>query len=198
VDRHRPFHSGKTAIINSSYPQPFIGNIETAKVVFLALNPGHSDIDESDHQDDNFKHAMLLNLHQKPQPFPFYALDPQFAKTGAGLWWRARTKELVNEHTGLTWEDLGRKLMVIEWFPYHSKTFSSPKNLLESQRYSFDLAKQAVEMGKLVVRMRSKRQWDAVSEKLKIVPSLKTPRCAYVSERNCGPDLFARIVKALR
>src|SRR6266436_3266120 len=62
-------------VIVGSIPEPFIGNPESAKVVLLNLNPGHSANDSDWHGREGFKKAMFLNLHHGPQEFPFYPLN---------------------------------------------------------------------------------------------------------------------------
>jgi hypothetical protein len=107
-------------VIVGSIPEPFIGNPESAKVVLLSLNPGHSTKDLCWHKKNDFKKAMFLNLRHRPQRFPFYPLNPDFEGNGAGEWWRPRTRELQKE-TGLDDRTFAERLLVIEWFPYHSE-----------------------------------------------------------------------------
>ncbi len=200
INRHAPFSNGDTKIIASSLPQPYIGNPETARVVFLALNPGHDPKrDSTDHRDNQaFRQATLKNLRHEPQEYPFYPLNPEFSTTGAGEWWLRRTRSL-RDSLDIDAQTLSERLMVIEWFPYHSKSFSEPPELLPSQYYSFHLAKKALESThKLVVRMRSRRQWTDVDKRFENVAALRNPRSAYISERNAGTDLYAQMVRILR
>ena len=39
-------------------PTPYVGNLEKASIVLAMLNPGISDHDESDHNDDKFKNYL--------------------------------------------------------------------------------------------------------------------------------------------
>ena len=123
----------KKKVIERSIPEPFIGNLESARVVLLGLNPGHSDDDAKNHSDPEFQKAMFQNLRHELQEYPFYPLNPasKFKESGAGRWWRARTREL-REKSGLDDRTLAERLMVIEWFPYHSTKFKLPKHICES------------------------------------------------------------------
>jgi hypothetical protein len=89
-------------------------------------------------------------------------------------------------------------LLVIEWFPYHSKKSGLPINpVCPSQQYSFELAKEMLE-GKIVVGMRSKRHWLKAVPAVQSVPFLNNPQNPQISVGNMGTELFDRIVEALR
>lgn len=179
-----------------SVPEPFIGNPKSATVVLLSLNPGDADADWESHHDGEFRKAMFNNLHQKSQEYPFYPLNPAFAWTGAGKWWRPRTHELQLE-SGLDYATLAKKLLVIEWFPYHSKKSGLGKTpICESQKYSFQLAKEMLDT-RLVVLMRARKQWLKVDQRSGR-NSLRNPQCGYITRGNTEGDLFDRIVRALR
>jgi len=197
IDQYnRSVHNSDEKVIVESIPEPFIGNPESAKVVLLNLNPGHSENDTKAHSDPDFREAMMRNLRHEPQECPFYALNPQFAWTPCGIWWRAHASKL--QKAGLSWEAISNGLLVIEWFPYHSKTSGLPiKPVCPSQEYSFQLAREMLE-SKIVVGMRSKKFWLNVVPAVRDVPFLKNPRNPHISPTNTGTELFDRIVKALR
>jgi len=192
-------------VISSSIAEPFIGNPDTARLVLLSLNPGHSEKDTEWHKKEDFKRAMFANLQHEPQPYPFYPLNPQFNGNGAGEWWRPRTLELQRE-SGLKPETFAERLLVIEWFPYH--TMRSPVRsrsicgttgrICESQRYSFQLAKDmSQKRGVLVVGMRSRRLWAEADGDLGRIPYLNNPQCGYVSRGNTDPTLFRQMITVL-
>lgn len=196
IERFNNSASDDRRIITDSLPQPYIGNPETARVVFLALNPGHADKDYIDHKDEAFKDAASRNLSHTLRDYPFYPLNPAFRNTGAGEWWHARTRELRTE-SGVSIEAFSERIMVIEWFPYHSRSFAAPKQLLPSQRYSFELATRMLH-GKLTVRMRAKARWNKVHESFATVKQLSNPQCSYLTKRNLGENTFELILQALR
>lgn len=116
IDKYNKLHNNDEKIVVESIPEPFIGNPQSAKVVLLSLNPGHSEEDAKAHSDGNFRKAMMHNLRHEEQECPFYGLNPKFAWTACGIWWRAHTRRLHD--AGLTWECISRGLLVVQWFPY--------------------------------------------------------------------------------
>jgi hypothetical protein len=50
-----------------SLPEPYIGAPETATLVLLLLNPGHSPDDTTAHAQTKFKETILQNLRGKEQ-----------------------------------------------------------------------------------------------------------------------------------
>ena len=121
----RTASKGKSSAINDqSIPEPFIGNPRSATVILLNLNPGDSAEDPNTHRDRQFREALLRKLRHEPQDYPFYALNPDFAWTGCGKWWLAHLRELLDK-AELEPATVGRRLCVIEWFPYHSRNRKS-------------------------------------------------------------------------
>ena len=173
----------KKRVILDSIPEPFIGNPDSAKVVLLGLNPGHSENDRKAHDNPDFRKAMFHNLRREKQDYPFYPLNPKFGWTGAGKWWLKRTSEL-REAVGGDPSTLAERLLVIEWFPYHSERSGlSTKRVCESQEYSFQLAKKMLEE-KLVIGMRSKPNWVKVDKRFGQVPFLNSPQNTYITKGN--------------
>lgn len=176
ISAYNESRHGAGKVIEGSLPEPFIGNPETAKVVLLNLNPGHSESDKDDYRNDDFEEAIVHNLRHEPQEYPFYPLNPAFSDTGAGKWWRTHTRGLqraadVDDMT------LANSLLVIEWFPYHSKKSALPaERLCESQKYSFQLAGEMLERGRPIVLMRAKEQWIRVHRQLEKESPPKEPK----------------------
>ena len=71
-----------TRIIQTSIPEPFIGNPQSARLVLLNLSPGHSTDDAIWHADRAFRDAMLRNLLHEDGDYPFYPLNPAFRDSG--------------------------------------------------------------------------------------------------------------------
>jgi len=190
---------GKGSAINDqSIPEPCIGNPRSATVILLNLNPGDSPDDPNTHRDPQFREALLRNLHHESQDYPFYALNPAFAWTDCGRWWRAHLRELLDE-ARLEPVTVGRRLCVIEWFPYHSRNARAlPRRpVCPSQDYSFELAKQTLEDKQLVIGMRARKRWTEIDERFASIPYLNNPQNPAISIRNTGESLFRKIVKAL-
>ncbi len=197
IDQYnRSVHNVNEKIIVESIPEPFIGNPQTAKVVLLNLNPGHSDDDANAHSDPDFRKAMMSNLRHEVQECPFYGLNPKFAWTACGQWWTAHTRRLHD--AGLSWECISEGMLGVEWFPYHSRRSALPINAVcASQYYSFQLVKDMLR-SKIVVGMRSKKHWLNVVPEVQNVPFLANPQNPHISPANTGTELFDRIVEALR
>jgi hypothetical protein len=186
----------KTKIVFDAFPEPYIGNPDLAKVVFLGLNPGYSVSDPAWHARKDFRRALLLNLKHELTDYPFYPLNPAFQRSGAGQWWRMRTRQLQNE-SGLDDRTFAKRIMAIEWFPYHSVSFKEPKKEFPSQGYSFRLAREMIGK-KLLVRMRSRSLWAKVHPSLGAIPSLRNPQCSHITRGNMDGGAFDEILKALQ
>ena len=197
IERYNVVQVEGAKLVLESVPEPFIGNPRTANVVLLLLNPGHSLEDPQAHRDPVFKAALFRNLRQEVQDYPFYPLNPTLSSTPSARWWMPRLREL-KEASGLSFAEISKKLLALEWFPYHSKSSGLPTTpVCESQKYTFQLAREML-ASKLVIRMRSINHWAQVEPRFSLVPCLKSPRCGYVSKRNTEAGLFDRIVKALK
>jgi hypothetical protein len=185
-----------TAVATESVPEPFIGNPESARLVLLGLNPGHSEDDVRNHRDPHFRSAMFLNLKHELRDYPFYPLNPSFSHTGAGQWWNKILKSLKRE-SRLDDVTLSRMLMVIEWFPYHSEKSALPKKrICESQEYSIFLAKRMLDKdGVILLGMRSKSHWLSSDSAFQSVPFLKNNQRPFISRGNMDESLFESIMR---
>jgi len=196
VDQHNENANREHRIVVESIPEPFIGDPNSAKVVLLLLNPGHEDTDPCDHARSEVAKTMFKNLRHERQHFPFYPLGPSFKGTASARWWRRRLSGLIKE-VGEE-EILAEKLLAIEWFPYHSKYWKSPKCLWPSQQYTFHLAKTMLAKGATVIGMRSRKIWGDVDERLLRIPYLKNPRNVCVSRGNMEAGPWEALVAALK
>lgn len=178
-------------------PGQIIGGLDKAEVIFLLLNPGFDDKDIT--LDLTLPHFVEANRRNLIDPFgsPFYYLCGDLEQTGGYEWWCRILKPLLN--AGITEAILRDKIMAIEYFPYHSKSY---KNLpiVPSQQYAFDLVDEAIRRGKTIVVMRSKDLW------FRAVPSLenytgkmmiKNPRNPSVSSANLGEENFNILLSKL-
>ncbi|MXZ03911.1 MAG: hypothetical protein F4Y88_09700 [Chloroflexi bacterium] len=152
VEAH-PDYCPEKSIHFSLLPQPFNGDLLNAEVYVLTLNPGFACSDyDANYRNPRYRQALLDNIRQD-QPkdvLPFYFLDPKFDCHGGYGYWFCKLRETItriSECTGMTFGDarnkLGRKLAVIEIFPYHSKR-ASGLGSLPRQLPSSKLAKQFV------------------------------------------------------
>ena len=97
-------------------------------------------------------HAMFTTLSGTP----FYFLDPAFAATGGGQWWRRRLRHVIDA-VGI--DAVASRFMCIEHFPYKSARYRPLGVTLPSQQYTFDLVRRAMAAHKPIIIMRSERIW---------------------------------------
>jgi len=136
-----------------------------------------------------------LRLESKSQ-FPLWCLDPDFAETAAHRYWYSRLRLLV-ERFGP--EIVAQRLLVVEYFPYQSLTASLPPELLPSQRFGFSLVEKAIDEGKLIVLMRSRRYWLDAVPRLATYQyiELRNPMSPYLTPNNMSQDGFDRLLAKL-
>jgi hypothetical protein len=186
-----PNHKVDTSLM----PEPFIGNPGQAKLVLLNLNPSRDERDAEAHARRDFKNAMIRNLRRETQEYTFYPLNPEFKQTPCAQWWLRITKRLVEECGR---EIVAKGMLVIEWFPYHSKDSGLPKRFVcESQRYSCQLAKEMVGKRELVVLLRSKDHWAVCDKGLSKLPIANSVQNPAITPGNFGTDLFKQMCEAL-
>jgi hypothetical protein len=185
--------SNDTKFMLESLPEPFIGNPNSATVVLLGKNPGHSEQDPREHRDRAFREAILLNLRHELHVHPFYPLNPDFSHTGAGIWWRKHLRELCDECKLV---DITTRLMVVEWFPYHSAKFKSHRFRWQSREYTEALVRYLLGKGAMVVLLRAKTEWTSINCHLG-ENALINPQNPCISHGNTPAGLFANIVSRI-
>ena len=184
-----------------AYPEPYIGDIDKARVVFLVLNPGFDEQDiHTNPKNPHWVSEIRKNLRHEAA-MPFFYLSDKLSETGGYKWWRTYLKPLHD--AGVSWDQLGQFCMCVELFPYHSVQYRHNKQYLPSQQYSFWLVRKAMRLNKTIVIMRARSKWlDAVPELTQYeYLELRNPQRVYVSPRNVDKKnnvgLFAEIVHTL-
>ena len=181
---------------NKVLPEPFIGKT-TAPVVLLSLNPGFDDGNIAEHARAGFQLLIRNNYRQEWAAFPFYYLDPGFESRGR-QWWEKKLKPLLNMFER---NCLAKSILLMEYFPYHSRRFRHASLKLPSQEYGFSLVHSAIGRKAVVVIMRAKKQWQERIPELKAYTrsfTLKNPQNPAVSPGNCPGGGFDLIVSAIR
>ena len=114
-------------------PQPYIGNVASAKVICLLLNPGCGETEENVELDcRDLQQALRDNLDLTKSRLLY--LDEQFDWTSGGKWLRQKISQPLASR-GITRDDLNRNFAIIEYFPYPSKSVNfNLSKTLESQR----------------------------------------------------------------
>ncbi len=163
--------------------------------MLLSLIPGVSEEDRQVHARRSFRDAVQRNLRHAPQAYPFYYLDP--AEEGPGHAWCRRHLRPVLDRVPV--EQVARRLLMVQFFPYHASSFGHERLRLPSQRYGFALVRQAVARDAVVVLLRSERLWLAAVPQLAghaRLYRLRSRQTSTLSPRNC-PEGFEAVVEAL-
>lgn len=174
-------------------PGQFAGGLNNAEVVLLALNPGYDKRDEVvDLQLPEFVDANCNN-HIDPYSSQFYYFDGGLDQTAGYEWWARILKPLLQ--AGITEATLRQKIMLIEYFPYHSVSDPKIKTRIPSQQFAFDLVREAITRGKTIVVMRALPLWLAAVHELAGYPYMKVRswRNPTISPNNLGEANFNTI-----
>ena len=121
-------------------PQPFAGNILTAKVYVLLLNPGFGLLDIfAEEQSKEFRRELVKALSGNRQ---LWGLNPKYYWTG-GFGWISRKIRTLVETIGQerkwsipkTLEFFSEHIAILELVPYHSSTFSLAKGTMDQLEF---------------------------------------------------------------
>lgn len=195
VDTFNTRAKARQAIDTSLLPEPFLGRPH-APVVLLGLNPGWSPGDAEWHRNPEFVRLCRANLVHEPSRYPFYLLNPTLSAPGT-RWWTSRLRLLI-ESVGV--EAVAQGLLCVEYFGYHSATYSGATPRLPSQDYGFNLVRSALAREAVVLVLRSAKFWFAAVPELSSYRrrySLRSVQNVSVSPKNC-PDGFSEVLGALR
>lgn len=185
-------------------PMPYLGNLRTAKVILLSLNPGIGAHDYfGEFQVPEYRDALYQNLRQQGNaPFPFLA--PEHSWHGGAAYWLPRLRPVVKwvkASLGIdTTEAISlcaSRLAVLELVPYHSSSFQLSDSAI--QRLESSRLARAVVFEELLPRhhrgdcrlivLRSRERWlkgarTAPAGDLIRFPDSYAPRNARLSERD--------------
>lgn len=163
-------------------PQPYVGDIRKADIVFCLLNPG---FDFSNYISElpgtEFRRMKIANLHQEIDGFryPFFEIDPVLAETGAFRWWWPKFEKMAEglvadgREFGDAVETLARRVCCIEILPYHSKDGRALGDTtiakMQSSRLAVAAVKAKAKEGSLVLLFRSYSNWGLEADGDRIV-----------------------------
>lgn len=133
------------------FPSPFSGNVRTAKVFVLMLNPGCVPTDYfGQYERPGFEKALLRNLSQQ-NVTGLMGLDPQFAWSAGFQYWNKKLGDLIRalkEHRNSSFAEarayLASAIASIELMPYHSPKFGIPRRYLNKMK-SVQLVRELVQ-----------------------------------------------------
>jgi hypothetical protein len=143
-------------------PVPFIGDLATADIFVLLLNPGLSAGDYfGEYEVPAFRQALLDNLQQAgTSEYPFFYLNPAFGWHSGFQWWNTKLAGVIDRAAarwGLSYaaarHRVANRLAAIELVPYHSARFS-PSSARPTRLKSAELAREYVHQ-QLVPRARA-------------------------------------------
>lgn len=179
-----------------SLPEPFCGDVASAPVVLLSLNPGH---DHSDtwwfNENDAFVQAVRGNLEHREAEYPLYWLDPRFGDFGGSVWWRRALGQLL---AACGVERVANRVAVVESYPYHSCTFHPESPRSSGEPYGWSLARRAVaDPARLVIVLRGAGYWSSALGSLEGCVRARNPRRVTVSEGNLPDGAFDRVCRAV-
>lgn len=195
----------KFEILTGLLPEPFIGNPEKAKLLFLALNPGYkggeSDGEFKWHSDSKFSKLIYDNLDLLETDYPYYYLneDDYFKKSPGHEWCKRVFRELINV---IGAKELSKKIVCIQYHAYHSNRYKKiDSKLLSSQEIVFPIIHSFMRSGLPIVIMRSKKIWvESISNlaeyQNKII--LKNPRNPTISKGNMSEGEFNYLLDLLK
>ncbi|MBZ9631622.1 hypothetical protein LB465_12600 [Salegentibacter sp. LM13S] len=191
-------------IHTSIFPAPFMGNVHTAPVLILVLNPGYDEKEEKTGYYRNYESWWLKQI-QYISPIensPLFCLDDEYIKQSP--YWKQKLQPLINK-AGV--EKVAKNIAKVQFFPYHSKKFKPIyKKLLKeeyfssylpSQEYNFQLVRSAMERDALIIIPRSKKFWYEAIPELRNYPNIhftKSYGNIIFSENNLGASSFRIIV----
>lgn len=173
-------------------PNPFYGPLKSALIVLLYLNPGLSD---GDRQAANDSAEQQFYLRQRR--------GSESLRSQVGLprksWWVSRTKRFSDDP-----EVLRHQVAVLQYCPYHSKSFEGPEarvaSMLPSCKIALEWASdvlfpEARARKRVVICLRSPRRWNLQqpsSDGFLFVP--RVTRSGYM----LNDDMRAQIVGVVR
>jgi len=175
------------------HPSHYTGNILKAKVILLATNPGYNQNEESTLYQNSIFHKEVHD-HLIFQNNRMLSTDVE--RKNQSIYWHDKLKSLIKE---TSFEIVSKYVAKIQFFPYHSIKYRSiPKKhfsknnipYLKSQLFGFDLVKDAVKKGKLIVLLRSKKEWFKAIKELEqhqnegMLIEIKNKRQPYLTPNN--------------
>lgn len=182
-------------------PIPFVGNLKTASVFVLMLNPGFGPHDYfGEYTIPDYRATLLDNLHQT-RSNSFLFLDPRFSWHGGYDYWHTKLRDVIAtfaQNAGISYGQARRffqsNIAVLELAPYHSVNFTVPHRLLTSLRsvqlarafVSEELLPRARAGECLIVVTRAVKDWELPTHENVIAYTASEARGAHLSHQSRG------------
>jgi hypothetical protein len=139
---------GKQKLILDIIPMPYMGNPFNA-VVYILLGNQLFFHDDYTYYKKN-ENILRENLIHKIKDYPLFWLNPIFRDSNSYKWWIDKLGFLDGETNR---EIVTNRIFSVEYYAYSSKKFPDLQDL-PSQKYSFELIKQAMIDGKIIIVAR--------------------------------------------
>ncbi len=194
-------------------PIPFVGNLKTASVFLLMLNPGFGPHDYfGEYKVPEYRSALLNNLRQA-RGNSFLFLDPRFSWHGGFDYWHTKLWNVIAafaESMGISYgrarQFFQSRIAAIELAPYHSVNFAVPSRVFNSLR-SVNLARSFVHEELLpraksgdclIVVTRAVKHWQLPKHRNVVAYTTAETRSAYLSPRSRGGSAILRFLRSPR
>jgi hypothetical protein len=161
----------------SLLPFPYCGDLRSADIVLLLLNPGFGFTDYyAETRMPQFRRRLERMLAQDfaGTDFPFLSLDPEFCWHSGFVYWEGKLREVISDIAKTQFggryfdalRDVSKRLACVELVPYHSPSFNAHRLIadLPSVRAAKCFAKGALvtaanQEKKTIIVPRSVRAW---------------------------------------
>ena len=159
-----------TNYLTGLLPQPYLGNLQTADIFILMLNPGFHPIDlYAQEKHLSYREAIVSTLRQKCTSHMF--LDPKWSWTAGFQWWEKKLRQTVKliardhfeANYALALDNVAKRIASIELVAYPSRSFAGKTDLS-----SCDVARQFVRTlpsSKTIIVSRRVKDWDIPERK---------------------------------
>ena len=193
-------------------PQPYIGNLKTARLILLSLNPGFSHGEYVYDKNKRFKQVLCSNIKQElgGHDFPFIFLNPGLAWHSGFSYWVKHLQGLIQaireeEVAGSFYEALmflAQRIACIELYPYHSRKSPSLNYLnLASSQLAINLVHQVLapriaSKQCVVLALRKAKIWKQKGCSVKI-HEVNSAQAATISKKNSRSSAWSDILRVL-
>jgi len=195
------WHNNKGRFNTNLFPIPFAGNLKSAKIFILLLNPGLNLSDyHAEHTSPDFIEELKNNIAQENlnSEYPFLFLNPKFLWHPGGQYWLKKLKDhilKIKDTQNKSYIDalsyVSQKTAILELVPYHSNnfTFSSLIGKLKSvqQMKAFVngyLINKVKENECCIICTRKSKEWNLPEHKNIIVYKGTESRSAHLSKNS--------------
>jgi hypothetical protein len=160
----------------SLLPQPYCGDLRTADIVILLLNPGFGFTDYYfETHEPKFRRRLEKTRAQdfSGTEFPFVFLDPEYCWHGGFQWWEEKLRDVAtiiarkkfNGRYLDALRSMSKRVASLELIPYHSSSFNAHRLIkdLPSVHAAKQFAQETLtqnQEGKTIIVTRQVKSWE--------------------------------------